>query len=282
MKIISACLLLLSISQIAFSQQVSQQIFQTEKKFEQTVAEKGIRDGFIEFLSPVAVMFMPDAVNGHEAWRARPATPATLRWNPVWIDVATNGAIAYSVGNSQYRANGKDDPNVVYGHYLSIWMKQADGSFKAELDTGINHDKPLSEPTEWKSPPDIGKETNPDRISAADSSVLFYQKSEEDGAASAYKSFLAEDAIVMRQGKLPAFDKKAANLLLKDTPRIAFSKRKLFTEAADLGYVHGPYVMSDKKGTEIERGNFVQVWKLRNKKWQIVADILVPLPPKTN
>lgn len=273
---------MLSISQIALSQQVSQQIFQTEKKFEKAVAEKGIRDGFIEFLSPVAVMFMPDAVNGRETWKKRPVSPALLTWNPVWIDAASNGAIAYSVGNSQYRANGKDDANVVYGHYISIWMRQPDGSYLAELDTGINHDKPLAEPTEWKSPLDSGKEMNPDRLSAADSSVLFYQKAEEDGAASAYKSFLAEDAIVMRQGKLPAFDKKSANVLLKDTPRIAFSKRKLFTEAADLGYVHGPYVMSDKKGTEIERGNFVQVWKLRNKKWQIVADILVPLPPKTN
>ncbi len=255
-------------------------IFDTEKAFEKMVAEKGIRDGFVEYLSPVGVMFMPDAVNGREAWTKRSPSPASLTWNPIWIDVSSNGAIAYSIGNSQYRPKGKDDTNVIYGHYLSIWMVQGDGSYKAELDTGINHEKPMAEPVEWKSPIDSGKELNTDRLSAADSSISFYEKAEKDGALNAYKSFLANDAIVLREGKLPAFDKKAAQLLLKDSARIAFSKRKLFTEAADLGYVHGPYTMTDEKGGEIERGNFVQVWRLRNKKWVIVADVLIPLPAK--
>ncbi|MEK7854703.1 MAG: nuclear transport factor 2 family protein, partial [Acidobacteriota bacterium] len=235
-----AFLTIMTLVPVVSAQNLHRTIFDTEKRFEKMVAEKGIRDGFMEFLSPVAVMFMPDATNGREAWKARPASPASLTWNPIWIDVATNGALGYSIGNSQYLAKGKDDPAVVYGHYISVWMRQGDGTYKAELDTGINHDKPASEPSVWKSPLDSGKEANPDRISAADSSISFYQKSEEDGAASAYKSFLADDVIVLRQGKLPAFDKKAANLLLKDAPKIAFSKRKLFTEAADLGYVHGP------------------------------------------
>ena len=276
MKTLTVLLLLLAVPVVS-AQTFHKKIFDTEKAFEKTVAEKGIRDGFVEFLSPVGVMFMPDATNGREAWTKRPPSPASLTWNPIWIDVSSNGAIAYSVGNSQFRANGKDDPNVVYGHYLSIWMIQTDGAYRAELDTGINHEKPAAEPVEWKSPADSGKELNSDRISAADSSVSFYEKVAKVGPEDAYKSFLANDAIVMRQGKLPAFDKKAAIMLLKDSPRIAFSKRKLFTEAADLGYVHGPYALTDEKGAELERGNFVQVWRLRNKKWLIVADVLIPL-----
>ncbi|HTH37312.1 MAG TPA: hypothetical protein VL572_05060 [Pyrinomonadaceae bacterium] len=276
MKTLTVLLLLLAVPVVS-AQTFHKKIFDTEKAFEKTVAEKGIRDGFVEFLSPVGVMFMPDATNGREAWTKRPPSPASLTWNPIWIDVSSNGAIAYSVGNSQLRANGKDDPNVVYGHYLSIWMIQTDGAYRAELDTGINHEKPAAEPVEWKSPADSGKELNSDRISAADSSVSFYEKVAKVGPEDAYKSFLANDAIVMRQGKLPAFDKKAAIMLLKDSPRIAFSKRKLFTEAADLGYVHGPYALTDEKGAELERGNFVQVWRLRNKKWLIVADVLIPL-----
>lgn len=279
MKRLTVLLLLLAVPVVS-AQTFHKKIYDTEKAFEKTVAEKGIRDGFVEFLSPVGVMFMPDAVNGREAWTKRSPSPASLTWNPIWIDVSSNGAIAYSVGNSQFRAVGKDDANVVYGHYLSIWMIQTDGSYRAELDTGINHEKPAAEPVEWKSPPDSGKELNPDRISAADSSVSFYEKVARDGASDAYKSFLANDAIVMRQGKLPAFDKKTALLLLKDSPRIAFSKRKSFIEAADLGYVHGPYAMTDEKGAEVERGNFVHVWRLRNKKWLIVADLLIPLTTK--
>lgn len=277
--LILAFLIVLPLTVVA--QNPGQKVYDTEKAFEKHVAEKGIRGGFIEYLSPVGVIFQPDAVNGREAWTKRPESPAILTWNPVWIDVANNGAIAYSVGNSQYRPNGKDDPNVIYGHYVSIWMKQANGEYRAELDAGISHEKPASEPTAWKSPAASEKEPEPASMSAADASVEFYETSTKDGTLKAYRSFMADDVIVMRDGKLPAFDRRAALVLLKDTGKIEFSKRKLFTEAGDLGYVHGPYVMTDKKGVQTERGNFVQVWKLRDKKWQIVADLLVPLPAKT-
>src|SRR5688572_5795518 len=162
MKTLTVLLLLLAVPVVS-AQNVSQKIFDTEKAFEKKIAEKGIRDGFIEYLSPVGVMFMPDAVNGREAWTKRTPSPASLTWNPIWIEVSSNGAIAYSIGNSQFRAKGKDDTSVNYGHYLSIWMVQPDGSYRAELDTGINHEKPAAEPADWKSPADSGKELNPDR-----------------------------------------------------------------------------------------------------------------------
>ena len=260
-------------------QDTHRQIYDTEKAFEKMVAEKGIRDGFIEFLSPTGMLFMPDAVNGREAWRARPATNAALTWNPVWIDVSANGVLAYSIGNSQYRPKGKDDSQIYYGHYLSIWMKQPNGSFLAALDTGIHHERPTAEPTEWRSPAESGKGSNPNSISAADSAVAFYEMAAASGAAKAYKEFLADDAIVLRDGKLPAFGKKAALALLKTgDARINFAKRKSFTEAIDLGYVNSRYNSVDSKGVEIEKGNFVQVWKFRDGKWRIVADVLVPLP----
>ena len=261
----------------AASQGVHKQIANTEREFERTVAEKGVNAGFIEYLSPVGVMFMPDAVNGREAWRTRPASTAALTWNPIWIDVSSNGVLAYSIGNSQFRPKGKDDTQVYYGHYISIWLKQPNGDFRAALDTGIHHEKPSSEPTEWKSPADSGRETNPDKISAADSAVAFYQSASESAPGKAYRSFLGDDAIVMREGKLPAFGKKAALALLESENRIAFAKRKSFTEAVDLAYVHSPYSITDKKGSVVERGNFVQVWKLRGKRWLIVADVLIPL-----
>lgn len=262
------------------AQDVHRKIYDTERAFEKMAAEEGINAAFVEYLSPVGVMFMPDAVNGRETWRSRPPSPAALTWNSIWIDVSSNGVMAYSIGNSRYKPKGKDDTTVYYGHYISVWLKQPDGRFLAAFDTGINHDKPASEPSEWRSPADSGKGANPDKISAADSAVGFYQTAAESGAMKAYKSFLAEDAIVMRDGKLPAFGKKEAMLLLETENRIALAKRKSFTEAVDLAYVHSPYTITDKKGAEVERGNFVQVWKLRGKKWLIVADVFVPLPKK--
>jgi hypothetical protein len=36
--------------------------------------------------------------------------------------------------------------------------------------------------------------------------------------------------------------------------------------------------MIDKKGVETQKGNFIQVWKLRSGRWQIAADLFLPLP----
>lgn len=259
-------------------QSLAAKVFETEKAFERMAAEKGINAAFIEFMAPLGVMFVPEARNGREFWKSIPPSPALLTWNPIWIEVASNGTLAYSIGNSVRRPNGKDDPNEIHGHYISIWGKQSDGEYRALLDAGINHPKPASIPTEWKSPADSGIEKNEGRISAADSAVPFYA-SLESNASKAYKNFLADDAIMMRSGKEPFVGKKAALKHIGDAnPIIRFPKRKAFVEGPDLAYVHNIYSIVDKDGNEIEGGNFVQVWKLRKGKWLIAADVLIASP----
>ena len=167
---------------------------------------------------------------------------------------------------------------MIYGHYISIWTKQSDGQYRALLDTGINHPKPASIPTEWRSPADSGADKNEGRLSAADSAVPFYA-SVEANAAKAYKNYLTDDAIMMRSGKEPFIGKKAALTFIEsEKPTIRFPKRKAFVEGPDLAYVYNVYSIVDKEGKEIEGGNFVQVWKLRKGKWLIAADALIASP----
>src|SRR5688572_18363749 len=135
-----APLTLLIVLGLAFSngaQDSAQKIYETERAFEKMAAEQNIRAGFLEFLTADAVMFFPEAANARETWRARSVTPAALTWNPILIDVSSNGALGYSIGNSIFRQNGKNDPSGVYGHYLSIWTRQPNGVYRAVLDTGI-------------------------------------------------------------------------------------------------------------------------------------------------
>ena len=260
----------------SFAQNAAQKVFETEKAFEKVVAEKGINAGFIEFMAPDGVIFTPEAVNGREAWKKRPASPASLTWNPIWIEVSSNGALAYSIGNGIYRAKGRDDTDRSYTHYLSIWSRQPNGEYRAVMDTGITHDKPASLPTDWKSPPVSGNTKLEN--SAGDHAVYFYSTVESDGALKAYKAFLADDAFLMRDGSLPFVGKKAAVEYLESTkPTIKFAKRKTFIEAGDLAWVYNLYAITDKSGVEIERGNFIQVWKLRGGKWLIAADVFAPI-----
>jgi ketosteroid isomerase-like protein len=264
----------------SFAQASAQKIFDTEKAFERMVAEKGINAGFIEFMSSDGIMFSPDVVNGREAWKKRAPSPALLTWNPIWIEVSSNGALAYSIGNAIYRGKGKDDTELGYNHYLSIWSRQPNGEYRAVMDTGVSHEKPASMPTEWKSPVVSGNTKL--QNSAGDHAINFYAAVESAGAVKAYKSFLAEDGFILREGSTPFVGKAAIAQLDKNKSTMKFAKRKTFIEAGDIAWVSAGYTVLDKTGKEIEKGNFVQVWKLRGGKWVIAADILKPLPKPSN
>ncbi len=278
MRILIYALFLFMFAGSVLAQDIKQKIYDTEREFEKMVAEKGMNAAFIEFLSPVGIMFMPDLVNGRETWKARPTSPAALTWNPIWIDVSSNGVLAYSIGNSIFRPNGKDDQTAYYGHYISIWTRQGSGEYRAALDTGINHEKPSSMPTDWKSPAKSAVVKVDGTGSAGDHSTVFFSAIEKQGTA-AYNTHLADDAIVMRDGIQPLFGRKPAiEYFKKGKSKIVFAKRKSFVEAVDLAYVNSTYKLIDKAGTEIEKGNYVQVWKLIGGKWKIAADVFVPLP----
>ncbi|HEX8288089.1 MAG TPA: nuclear transport factor 2 family protein [Pyrinomonadaceae bacterium] len=281
MKKLILLLVVSFISINAFSQPNAdaQKIYDTEKAFERLSAEKGINQAFIEFMAPDGILFYPNPVNGREYWKSRPASPAFLTWNPTYVDVSSNGVLAYSTGNSVYRAKGKDDANGFHGQYMSIWQRQPDGNFRAVLDVGITHGKPEKIETEWKSPPDMGKEMNAQKSTAADYVNTFFEVAAREGLNKAYKIYAAEAVRALREEKFPIIGKD--NLLAetkKDKSRIAFAKRSVFFGAADMAYITNSYTLT-KKDNSAEQGNFVQIWKLRGGKWQLVMDVFILVPP---
>jgi len=280
MKTFVAVVVLLSASLVAIAQDYSKKIYDTERAFEKMVAEKGIRDGFIEFLSPLGVIFRPGPVNGRESWRSRPASPASLTWNPIKIETSSNGALGYSIGNSIFRPYGKTDTNEIHGHYLSIWTRQSNGDYRAALDAGIGHAKPAKVEAGWRPSASRAADPNDKRLFAGDSSIGFFRTAEDRGMGRAYKSYVASDIILMRDDHLPYVGRDAAVDFINDQKSsIKFAKRRSFIEAGDLAYVYSTYTLTDRKGVETEKGNFVQVWKLREGKWQIAADLFLALPP---
>ena len=272
-------LLIFAMTAAAFSAQDKshpQKIYEAEKAFEKEAAETNVRQAFLDFLAPDGIIFRPNAVNGIENWKARQISPADLRWNPTFVDAASNGAIGYTTGNSIYRAQGKTDANAVYGEYFSIWSRQLNGAYKVVLDIGIGHAKPDKIETDWKSPADSGTETNAQNSSAADSTIHFYEIASQKGLEKAYKSFAADDIRLLREGKMPIVGKSAALAAAKnDRGNIVFPKRSVFSAAAEMAYVTNTYTLT-KADKTVEKGNFVQVWKLRGGKWQIVMDVFAP------
>ncbi len=183
MKTAFVLLLFGLISGFVSAQSAHQKIYDTERAFERTIAEKGINAGFLQYLSPYGVMFFPGPENAREVWAKRPASPAVLTWNPIKIEVSSNGALGYSIGNSVFRANGKTDVAEIHGHYLSVWTRQPNGEYLAALDTGINHEKPVLIEGEWKPGSTPPAESNAKNTFAADSSLGFYEMVDNRGAA---------------------------------------------------------------------------------------------------
>ncbi|MEP6901599.1 MAG: DUF4440 domain-containing protein [Actinomycetota bacterium] len=276
-KILLLSIIISSITNI-FAQGDLQKVYDTEKAFEKAAAEKGVNQAFIEFLAPDGIVFVPTATNGREFWKNRPKSAAALFWNPTFVDVSSNGVLAYTTGNSIYKPKGKDDTNAFYGEYATVWERQKDGNYLAVVDLGISHEPPNNE-TRWSSPVDSGKELNEKKFSAADASTAFFETTTKEGLSKAYKLFLADDAHLLREGKMPILGKKnALNEFKNFKSKVNFTKRSFFIGSADMAYISNSYTITDKNDQQIETGNFLQVWKLRDNKWQIVLDAFVPVP----
>ena len=92
----------------------------------------------------------------------------------------------------------------------------------------------------------------------------------------AYKQYAADDIRLYREGAFPVLGKgKIGDLVGKDKGKIAFAKRTSFLGSADLAYINNTYTLTQPDG-KIEKGNFLQIWHLRNGRWQIVLDIFKP------
>jgi ketosteroid isomerase-like protein len=71
-----------------------------------------------------------------KAWMTLLDPANTISWNPMYVEASQSGEMVYDVGSYTMVANPKKGkPTTDHGKYLSVWKKQADGSWKAVADT---------------------------------------------------------------------------------------------------------------------------------------------------
>ncbi|MEP7075480.1 MAG: nuclear transport factor 2 family protein [Acidobacteriota bacterium] len=271
---------ILALSICSLAQGNLQKLVDTENAFAQAAADKGTKSAFLEFLADDGIVFNPQRANGKQVWTARKESASMLSWYPMFADISSNGLIGYTTGPWEFRQKGKDDAPVAFGHYMTIWQRQLDGNYKAALDLGISHDKPAS--PETKFTPTIVTTGSGGKVTsyAGDTAASFFGLLAESGAEKAYRQFAADDIRLMRDGKAPILGKKAAIKEISSNKNIiSTSKRTAFFGSEDISYTTNTYKIS-KDGQVIETGNFVQIWKYRGGKWQIVLDEFVADPKK--
>jgi ketosteroid isomerase-like protein len=147
-------------------------IVEQERAFSAASVAKSTRDAFMEFLADDSLLFRPGPVPGKMFIRNRPAPPGKLVWAPTFADAASSEDIGYTTGPYEFRKAEMTETPQSWGHYVSIWRKQRDGSWKVEVELGVSHEKfstAVADVKEVATPPAAAGGAKPAATTGADS-----------------------------------------------------------------------------------------------------------------
>jgi ketosteroid isomerase-like protein len=116
-------------------------IVDQERAFSAASVAKTTRDAYMEFLADDSLLFRPGPVPGKMFIRNRPAPPGKLVWAPTFADAASSDDIGYTTGPYEFRKAEMTETPQSYGHYVSVWRKQRDGTWKVEVQLSVSHEK---------------------------------------------------------------------------------------------------------------------------------------------
>ncbi len=208
-----------------------------------------------------------------------------LTWRPAFVFVSAAGDLGVSTGPWEAHATRADPAVAARGTYLTIWRRQRDGSWRAELDYGIR--RPRATP------------------SAADSLALTLDAASRRFPAPPLDSVLALDRALAEQAGerdaaavlADAADARTWTLRWLEEPRRGREPRaSIFPSergalcwrplggataaSGDLAYTFGTYAW--RTGAEApEEGNYVRVFRRdADGRWRILVDVHRPYPPR--
>ena len=188
--------------------------------------------------------------------------------------MAASGDMGFTTGPWEAKADVNDEKPSGYGHFMTVWKKQADGSWKFVVDLGISHPEFGGPLTLWTPRVTTKKETfKPVDVTSARKSLLdrdqAYAVAASLGVAKAFGIFASPEVRLYRANNLPCIGRDASvEALAKTTDRVKWQPIAAdVSQAGDLGYTHGTYEAAN------ERGSYVRIWKKENDQWRIIMDI---------
>ncbi len=118
--------------------------------FAQATKARGV-DGWVEYFADSGVQVTPGrnyvgkaAVRDLMAPRLADTT-RLLSWRPTSAEVSASGDLGYTIGRWELGPRAGGEP-LARGSYVTIWRKQADGSWRVVLDVGNNDPPPSPAP----------------------------------------------------------------------------------------------------------------------------------------
>jgi ketosteroid isomerase-like protein len=299
MKKLICLTLLLAFAAPAFSQQAPKQsalekMVATERAFAKLSEEQGTHEAFMAYIADDGILFRPTAVRGKQWMTEHPAPPSDKRpllsWYPTVAGIALAGDMGYTTGPWEYKSDIHDAKPVAWGHFLTVWKKQADGSWKFAIDLGISHPQPAQAAAPWELPKNYKAPGRMKGIWSFSNDALlardreFAKDSAARGARAAFVSFAAADVRLYREEKFPLIGQVLAPAVLPASPTV-WSWEPAFADVSvsdDLGYTYGTYKIEETGPTPklIETGNYFRIWKKAGGAWKVIFDLNNPIPPE--
>jgi len=292
MKYIWGLSLLFSLPLTALAQQTPnppalKSMIETEQAFSKTAEVKTTREAFMEFIADDGLLFRPAAVNGKKWMNDHPVPPTEkkplLAWQPAFAGMAKSGDLGFTTGPWEFKADIKDPKPAGYGHFVTLWKKQADGSWKFVIDLGVSHEQTGGPQNLWK----VDGTGKPEVVKAVDVAKTtqdlilrdraFSDDGLKQGLVNAFRAYAAEDVRLYIPNNLPYVGRDASIKAL--TPMKANVVWQTIagdvSKSGDLGYTHGTYEKSDADDAKrvVERGSYVRIWRKQSGQWQIVLEV---------
>jgi ketosteroid isomerase-like protein len=278
MKYILVIVICLVVHVCAQGQSALQEMVKTEQAFSKMAEEKPTRDAFLAFIADDGLLFRPGAVNGKKWMLEHPVPPtdkkSLLAWQPSFAGMSASGDLGFTTGPWEFKVDVKDEKPAGYGHFVTVWKKQADGTWKFVVDLGISHPQSGGPLTLWQ-PTDVTKKTSfkPVDQTKAQQELLDRDRSYSSDKFPAYAS---PEVRLYRPGYLPYIGSQAATEALSNTNGQIASQPigGDVSRAGDLGYTHGTYEVTDDAKKVIEKGSYMRIWRKEGNVWRIVMDVV--------
>lgn len=272
-------------------------VVEAEHAFASYSVGHGMKEAFLAFAAPDGIVFRRTPVNAVEVWtQTNPAPAGLLTWYPTYADVSRAGDLGWTTGPYEFREKPEDRQAAASGHYVTLWRRQPDGTFKFVLDFGIRHDAPAARETGLQYPPSARKAATGGKsidskevadVEAARSSLLDAERalandSAQKGSARALLSRAEDSFRLYRQNSFPVVGREAARSSLEGkTDVVTWNVAKAeVSSSGDLGYAYGTYELRAAGERPAEQGNYMRIWKREGGTWRVVLDVTSAVRPQ--
>lgn len=270
-------------------------LVETERAFSRESEARGMKEAFIAFAAEDGVLFRRTVVNARELWRnTNPAPTGLLTWRPSFADISAAGDMGYDFGPWEFRTKPADRDAAGHGHFVTVWRKQRDGSWKFEVDIGISHPAPTAgarAAVEYPADNAKAKRAAGAKVDAeaARASLLDAERalSKDAAAKGSHEALLAhadEQVRLFMPDAFPLVGKAAARDALKSrAARVNWRADKAgVSRSGDLGYTYGAFEtrQTAADANPSEQGHYVRIWKRADGgPWRVVLGVINPVRP---